>query len=74
MFTPQEELGKISQERLAREAQAARIVKAAGASRPGLAQRAVHNAGESFVSLGNWMKLVSKGEPAEDWFEIRFTY
>jgi hypothetical protein len=32
----------------------------------------MHSAGESFVSLGNWLKQVSLGEPAEDNFDIRF--
>ena len=72
MLTPQEELSKITQERLAREAQAARLARSAGNDRLRLAQRAVHTAGESFVSLGNWLKQVSRGDPAGDRFEIRF--
>jgi hypothetical protein len=72
MLMPQEELTRITRERLAQEANAARIVKAAGTARPGVTQRAVHRAGETFVSLGNWMKQLSQAEPASDPFEIRF--
>jgi hypothetical protein len=72
MFQQTEDLTRIFQERLVGEAQAARQLRAIAPARPGLAQRAVHGAGESFVSLGNWLKQVSQAEPAGDRFEVHY--
>ena len=72
MLLQTEELTRLYQERLVHEAQSARLASASAASGPGMAQPAINHVGESFISLGLWMKKVSQSESIGEQSRISF--